>query len=46
MWEKISERFPQTKQDAPFGNDDKSNDSLEENPTFDDNKDGDSDTDT
>ena len=45
MWEKFSELSPQPKQDAPFGNDDRSNDSHEDNPAPDDNNDGD-DTDT
>jgi len=44
LWEKIYERFPKTQQDAPFANDE-SNDSVEQNPTSDDNEDCDIDSD-
>ncbi len=44
MWEKIYEPFPQTQQNAPFANDE-NKDSLEQNPTSDNNEDDDIDSD-
>ena len=44
MWEKCYERLPQTQQDAPFAVDE-TNDSLEQNPEFEDHDDHDSDPD-
>lgn len=39
MWEKFSELSPQTRQDAPFANDNRNYDSVEYDPTVDDNND-------
>ncbi|CAF3922281.1 unnamed protein product [Rotaria sp. Silwood2] len=38
LWEKVCERFPSKKQGAPFANDE-NNDSLDDNPTIDDDND-------
>ncbi|CAF4997943.1 unnamed protein product, partial [Rotaria sp. Silwood1] len=45
LWVKAYERIPLKKQDAPFANDE-SNDSLEDNPTMDDNDEYESKSDT
>ncbi|CAF4133507.1 unnamed protein product, partial [Rotaria sordida] len=36
LWEKVYQQFPSKKQNAPFA-DDENNDSLDDNPTIDDN---------